>query len=54
MNICFMAPIGSAHIVKWCNWFTEHGNEVHAIFFTPGNVIESPVHQNDIGVVPGR
>lgn len=50
MNICFVGPADSSHIVKWCNWFTSHGHEVHVISFTPGVIQDTEVHLIDLGV----
>lgn len=52
MKICFIGPANSAHIVKWCRWFTEKGHEVHVISFTPGSIEDVRVHLIDLGVNP--
>lgn len=33
MKICFVGPANSAHLVKWANWFSEHGHEVYVVSF---------------------
>lgn len=38
MKICFLAPADNYHIVKWCKWFADKGNEVYVISFTPGEI----------------
>lgn len=50
MRICFLGPVSSAHIIKWCNWFSNHGHEVHVISFIPGEISNAKVHLIDIGV----
>lgn len=50
MKICFVGPADSSHIVKWCNWFSEHGHEIHVISFTPGEITGATVHLIDLGV----
>ena len=50
MKICFIGPANSAHIVKWCTWFTQRGHEVHVISFTPGEIENTHVHLVDTGV----
>lgn len=50
MKICFVGPAGSAHIVKWSNWFSNRGHEVHVISFTEGVIERAQVHHIDIGV----
>lgn len=52
MKICFVAPANSAHIVKWCAWFTARGHEVHVVSFTPGEIPGVFVHRVDLGVDP--
>jgi len=53
MRICFIGPANSAHIVKWCNWFSGRGHEVHVISFTPGEINGSVIHLIDLGVDAG-
>lgn len=53
MRICFIGPANSAHIVKWCNWFSARGHEVHVISYTPGEIDGSIIHVIDIGVDAG-
>lgn len=53
MRICFIGPANSAHIVKWCNWFSSHGHDVHVISFTIGEIENSTVHLVDNSVDPG-
>lgn len=31
MKICYFAKHTSIHTIKWCNWFSERGNEVHVV-----------------------
>lgn len=50
MKICFIGPANSAHIIKWCKWFTKRNHEVHVISFTPGEIENTKVHLIDIGV----
>lgn len=50
MRICFAGPANSSHIVKWCNWFTAHGHEIHVISFTPGEIKDTEIHLIDLGV----
>ncbi|MBR6229323.1 MAG: glycosyltransferase [Eubacterium sp.] len=53
MRICIVGPANSAHIVKWCNWFSTHGHEVHVISFIPGEIEGAHVHLIDVGVDAG-
>ena len=52
MRICFVGSANSSHIVKWCNWFSSHGHDVHVISFTPGKIQDTKVkvHLIDLGV----
>lgn len=50
MKICFIGPANSAHMVKWCNWFTQKGHEVHIISFTDNEIKNTNVHFIDVGV----
>lgn len=50
MKICFVGPANSSHIIKWCNWFSSHGHDVHVISFTPGVIEGIKIHLIDIGV----
>lgn len=50
MRICFVGPANSAHIIKWCTWFTNHGHEVHVISFSQGDITNTTVHVIDAGV----
>ena len=50
MKICFVGPSNSAHIKKWCNWFCEHGHEVHVISFASEQIKGAKVHTIDIGI----
>lgn len=50
MKICFVGPANSSHIVKWCNWFSSRGHEIHVISFTPGEITSATVHLIDLGV----
>ena len=50
MRICFVGPANSAHIVKWCTWFNNHGHDVHVISFSEGNIPNTKVHIIDAGV----
>ena len=50
MRICFVGPANSSHIVKWCNWFSAHGHEIHVISFTPGEIEGAEIHLIDLGV----
>lgn len=50
MRICFVGPANSAHIVKWCTWFSKHGHEVHVISFTQGDIRNITVHVINVGV----
>ena len=45
MKICFLAPANSAHTIKWCNYFTSRGHEVHVISFTEGAIDGVQIHQ---------
>ncbi len=49
MRICFLAPINSAHIEKWCRFFVSRGHEVHIISFTRGSLPGTIVHFIDTG-----
>lgn len=44
MKICFVGPASSAHIMKWCNWFSSKGHEVHVISFVPGSIEGCQTH----------
>lgn len=50
MKICFVGPANSSHIIKWCNWFTSHGHEIHIISFTRGKIQGVQVHLIDLRV----
>lgn len=50
MKICFIGPAPSAHIEKWCNWFSSRGHEIHVISFIPGELSNAEVHLIDFGV----
>ena len=50
MKICFVGPANSAHLIKWCNWFTNQGHEIHVISFTPGKIDGANVHSLNIRV----
>ena len=47
MRICFLAPATSAHVIKWCRYFTGRGHEVHVISFTDGKIPGTAVHYID-------
>ena len=49
MVICFLAPANSAHIIKWCNYFTTRGHEVHVISFVNDKIPGTSVHFIDCG-----
>lgn len=55
MKICFLAPANSAHTIKWCNYFTSRGHDVHVISFTEGTIDGAQVHQirNNVSVGGG-
>ena len=53
MKICFIGPANSAHIVKWCRWFSGRGHEIHVISFTEGKIENAQVHLIDISVNTG-
>ena len=44
MKICFIGPANSAHIIKWCDWFTNHGYEVHVVSFANALINNTAVH----------
>lgn len=50
MRLCFVGPANSMHIVKWCDWFSNRGHEVHVISFAQGEMKSAQVHWIDIGV----
>lgn len=50
MKICFIAPAGNYHIVKWANWFSARGHEVHVISFIDAELPAVNVHFVDAGV----
>lgn len=52
MRICFVGPSNSSHIIKWCEWFSKRGHEVHVVSFTGGNIESATVHSIDVGVNP--
>lgn len=52
MRICFVGPSNSAHIIKWCIWFSKRGHEVHVISFTNDKIESAIVHSIDIRVNP--
>ncbi len=49
MRICFLGPAGSAHIIKWSNYFISKSHEVHVISFTKGIIPGVVVHYIDCG-----
>lgn len=49
MRICFLAPANSYHTKKWCNWFVNHGDEVHVISFIKDTIEGVDVHYIDTG-----
>ena len=50
MKICFVGPADSAHIIKWCKWFSDKGHEVHVVSFTFGEIENVVVHQVAVNV----
>jgi glycosyltransferase involved in cell wall biosynthesis len=50
MKICFIAPSGNYHTIKWVNWFLNKGHEVHVISFMPDKIEGSTLHYIDAGV----
>ena len=44
MKICFIAPAGNYHTVKWCKWFNSRGHEIHVISFTDSAIDGVKVH----------
>ena len=52
MRICFVGPSTSAHIIKWCDWFSKRGHEVHVISFSDDKIASAEVHPIEIGVDP--
>ena len=50
MKICFIAPSGNYHTIKWVNWFSKRGHDVHVISFMPDKIEGSTVHFIDAGV----
>lgn len=38
MKICFLAPVNSAHTIKWCRYFVTRGHEVHVVSFDEGKM----------------
>ncbi len=50
MKICFVGPSNSAHLVKWCNWFTERGHEISVISFAGGNIKNVEVYDLNLNV----
>ena len=50
MKICFLAPSNSGHTIKWCNYFSEKGYEVHVVSFLPNEIENATVHFVDSGV----
>lgn len=50
MKICFVGSANSSHLVKWCQWFSVHGHELHVISFTPGEIPDATVHVIDLKV----
>lgn len=45
MRICFLAPANSLHMVKWCNYFTAKGHEVHIVTLHEGRIDGVSTHQ---------
>ena len=52
MKICFVGPADSAHIIKWCNWFSSHGHKVYVISFTRIHIKGTKVFYIDPKVSP--
>ena len=50
MRICFVGPANSAHIIKWCAWFSKRGHEVHVISFSRGQIENAVIHYIETGV----
>ena len=50
MVICFLAPSGNYHTIKWARWFVSHGHTVHVISFTDAPIEGAAVHYIDPGV----
>ena len=50
MKICFIGPANSAHLIKWCKWFSENGHEIHVVSFSDGTIENCTVHQIKLGV----
>lgn len=44
MKICFIGPANSMHIVKWCDWFSNHGHEIYVVSFVEGEIKNVKVH----------
>ena len=49
MKICFVAPASSYHTIKWANWFSLQGHDVHVISFIKGEIPNVTVHYIDAG-----
>ena len=52
MKICFIGSADSDHIIKWANWFSLRGHEIHVISFTYGVICNAEVHFISLGVDP--
>lgn len=50
MKICFLAPSNSGHTIKWCDYFSKKGYEVHVVSFLPDKIENATVHFVDSGV----
>lgn len=50
LKICFIGPVNSSHIAKWCNWFAGKGHQIHVITFMPGAISGVEVHFINVGV----
>lgn len=50
MKICFVAPASNYHTIKWANWFSSRGHEVHVVSFVDSIISGSTVHYINTGV----
>lgn len=52
LRICFIGSANSAHIAKWCNWFSKHNHEIHVISFIQGKIEKTIIHVIEAKVDP--
>lgn len=50
MRICYLSGANSPHTVKWCNFFSKKGHEIHLISFDKGEIDNVKIHHIDLKI----